>query len=137
MLREYVIQVRTDLISQVLQPGQFSSPERNLTFHIRDRTYDGELLGILMQDARDKKQVMSYLAERGALVKQADSTFLVMTNGHIVRASYTGIVPDTFKNDSEVVLTGTLGPDGFHATGMTAKCPSKYEASTTASGAGL
>ena len=49
------------------------------------------------------------------------------TNGHIVRASYTGIVPDTFKNDSEVVLTGTLGPDGFHATGMTAKCPSKYE----------
>jgi cytochrome c-type biogenesis protein CcmE len=36
-------------------------------------------------------------------------------------------VPDTFKNDSEVVLEGTLGPDGFHATGMTAKCPSKYE----------
>ncbi len=28
---------------------------------------------------------------------------------------------------SEVVLEGTLGPDGFHATGMTAKCPSKYE----------
>ncbi len=85
MLREYVIQVRTDLISQVLQPGQFSSPERDLTFHIRDRTYEGELLGILMQDARDKKQIMSYLAERGVLVKQDDSTFLVMTNGHIVR----------------------------------------------------
>jgi len=41
MLRGYIILVRTDLISQVLQPGQFSSPERNLTFHIRDRTYDG------------------------------------------------------------------------------------------------
>ena len=31
-----------------------------------------------------------------------------------MRASYTGIVPDTFKDDSEVVLTGTLTPDGFH-----------------------
>ena len=53
--------------------------------------------------------------------------FDMHSNGHVVRAYYTGITPDTFKNDSEVVLTGTLGPDGFHATGMTAKCPSKYE----------
>jgi len=44
-----------------------------------------------------------------------------------MRATYTGITPDTFVNDSEVVLTGTLAPDGFHATNMTAKCPSKYE----------
>ena len=65
-----------------------------------------------------------------------DYSFEMHNNGHVVRASYSGIVPDTFKNDSEVVLEGTLGPDGFHATGMTAKCPSKYEAqgatSTTA-----
>ena len=37
-----------------------------------------------------------------------------------MRATYTGITPDTFVNDSEVVLTGTLAPDGFHATSMTA-----------------
>ena len=53
--------------------------------------------------------------------------FDMETNGHVVRAYYTGITPDTFKNDAEVVLTGTLGPDGFQATAMTAKCPSKYE----------
>ena len=56
-----------------------------------------------------------------------DYRFEMHNNGHVVKASYSGIVPDTFKNDSEVVLQGTLGPDGFHATGMTAKCPSKYE----------
>jgi len=54
--------------------------------------------------------------------------FEMHNNGHVVPAFYEGITPDTFKNDSEVVLEGTLGPDGFHATGMTAKCPSKYEA---------
>jgi len=60
--------------------------------------------------------------------------FEMHNNGHVVVASYTGVVPDTFKNDAEVVLQGTLSQDGFHATGMTAKCPSKYE---TQAGAGV
>jgi len=59
-----------------------------------------------------------------------DYIFQVHTNGHIVNASYTGVVPDTFKSDSEVVLKGILSPDGFkvHPNGVMAKCPSKYEA---------
>jgi cytochrome c-type biogenesis protein CcmE len=46
-----------------------------------------------------------------------------------VRATYSGIVPDTFKDDAEVVLKGTLTPDGFKVdpNGVMAKCPSKYE----------
>ena len=54
--------------------------------------------------------------------------FDIQRNGKVLRAYYTGIVPDTFKADSEVVLTGTLDDKGFHATEMTAKCPSKYDA---------
>ena len=57
-----------------------------------------------------------------------DYSFEMHNKGQVVHATYTGIVPDTFKNESEVVLEGELTPDGFHATGMTAKCPSKYEA---------
>src|SRR5689334_17245338 len=30
--------------------------------------------------------------------------FKVQSQGHVVQASYTGIVPDTFKDDAEVVL---------------------------------
>ena len=54
-----------------------------------------------------------------------------------MQASYTGIVPDTFKDDAEVVLKGVLGPDGFkvHPNGVMAKCPSKYEAKVGAAGA--
>ena len=63
--------------------------------------------------------------------------FKVQSNGKIVQAYYTGILPDTFKEDSEVVLKGTLEPDGFHVNpdGVIAKCPSKYEAKS-ASGTG-
>jgi cytochrome c-type biogenesis protein CcmE len=57
-------------------------------------------------------------------------------NDHIVEASYTGIVPDTFKDEAEVVLKGKLSPAGFHTdpNGVTAKCPSKYEAKSAAAG---
>ncbi len=56
--------------------------------------------------------------------------FQVQSNGKIVDATYTGVVPDTFKSDSEVVLKGTLSSKGFSVSpnGVMAKCPSKYEA---------
>jgi cytochrome c-type biogenesis protein CcmE len=52
-----------------------------------------------------------------------------VTAGHVVEASYTGIVPDTFKGEAEVVLRGRLTPTGFHTdpNGVVAKCPSKYQ----------
>ena len=64
--------------------------------------------------------------------------FKVTTGEYEVLASYTGIVPDTFKNGSEVVLEGQLGPEGFHVApnGVMAKCPSKYEAAETPAGSG-
>ena len=55
--------------------------------------------------------------------------FQVESNGETVTATYKGVVPDTFKNDAEVVLKGTLSPEGFAVApdGVMAKCPSKYE----------
>jgi lipopolysaccharide export system permease protein len=52
MLRELAVQVRTDLMAQVIQPWRFTSPEQKLTVHIRDRSPSGELLGLFMHDAR-------------------------------------------------------------------------------------
>lgn len=59
-----------------------------------------------------------------------DYRFKIKTDEYSVVADYTGIVPDTFKDGAEVVLSGRLGPEGFKVdpNGVTAKCPSKYEA---------
>jgi lipopolysaccharide export system permease protein len=84
-LRTFITQVRADLISQVLQPGRFSSPENGLTFHIRDRAPNGDLLGLLVHDERDPKQVMSYLAERGRILSNDDGAYLVMFDGYVQR----------------------------------------------------
>ncbi len=56
--------------------------------------------------------------------------FKVENKGSIVPASYTGVLPDTFKETAEVVLKGRLLEDGnfqVAPNGVMAKCPSKYE----------
>ena len=76
-------------------------------------------------------QIHGYVVA-GSIARKPDTLeyrFDMERNGKTVRAYYTGVVPDTFKNDSEVVLTGRLTEQGFMATEMTAKCPSKYEES--------
>ncbi|CAN0468104.1 unnamed protein product, partial [Phaeothamnion confervicola] len=84
LLRDYVIQVRSDLIGQVIQPGRFSSPEAGLTVHIRERALNGELKGLLMHDTRDAKIITSYLAETGLMIKDGGNPYLLMRNGHVL-----------------------------------------------------
>jgi lipopolysaccharide export system permease protein len=115
LLRSFITQVRTDLISQVLQPGRFSSPDNGLTFHIRDRTLNGDLLGLLVHDERDPKRVMSYLAERGRIITNADGAYLVMFDGDVQTFS-----PDNADQGARIVnfdqymldLSGFNAPDG-------------------------
>lgn len=102
-LREYMVQVRSDLLTQVIQPGRFTSPEAGLMFHIRDRDANGELLGLVMHDTRDKAQSQSYLAEHGTLVKQDGTAYLVMTNGHIIRRTDANGPPQIVAFDKYVV----------------------------------
>ena len=69
---------------------------------------------------------------RDSILRKRDSldyTFKVQNKGSVVDVTYTGIVPDTFKDDAEIVLKGRLSRDGFHVdpNGILAKCPSKYE----------
>jgi cytochrome c-type biogenesis protein CcmE len=92
-----------------------------------------------------KLQLHGYVVP-GSIYRKRDSLeyrFKVQNNparsaeqGGVVEASYTGIVPDTFKDEAEVVLRGSLTPEGFHTdpNGVVAKCPSKYEAKAGTAG---
>jgi cytochrome c-type biogenesis protein CcmE len=77
-------------------------------------------------------QLHGYVVDKSIFVKPdtLEYRFEIQNKGSVVPASYTGIVPDTFKDGSEVVLKGHLGPSGFavDANGVMAKCPSKYVA---------
>ena len=56
------------------------------------------------------------------------------TTGQTVQIFYSGVIPDSFKEDRHVVVEGTFHPDSksFDAGNVLVKCPSKYEGETEA-----
>jgi cytochrome c-type biogenesis protein CcmE len=59
--------------------------------------------------------------------------FVLVENARKLTVNYTGSEPppDTFKDKSLALAIGTYGQDGvFHATGLQAKCASKYAPAT-------
>lgn len=58
-----------------------------------------------------------------------DYMFEIEHEGARLKVHYTDMVPDTFAEGGEVVLTGRLNAAGdtVESSEMSAKCPSKYE----------
>lgn len=85
-------------------------------------------MGGFVQDGTiaQKKGTLEYMFE----VRPVDEMLKYPeAKGKTITVTYTGIVPDTFKDKANVIVEGKLGADGvFHATDLIAKCPSKYEA---------
>ena len=98
--------------------------------------YVDEVMPNATQWYGENLQLHGYV-EDGSILRRPntlDYRFTVKRGDSVVLASYTGVVPDTFKGGAEVVLKGRLAADGFHVepNGVVAKCPSKYEAAPAA-----
>lgn len=75
-------------------------------------------------------KVNGKVVEGSILKQQMDYNFVIHgAQQNQIHVSYHGVVPDTFKDRSDVVVEGTYDPDArvFHATTLLAKCPTKYE----------
>jgi cytochrome c-type biogenesis protein CcmE len=64
----------------------------------------------------------------GTLQRNGTSVRFTITDGHAaVPVSFRGDVPDTLKDGTDAIASGTIGPDGtMHATAVQAKCSSKF-----------
>ena len=83
--RSWFLEVRTDLVTYVVRPGRFINVQKGVTFHIRERQANGELLGVLIDDRRNPKEHVSILAERGEILKNDYGTFLILQGGTVQR----------------------------------------------------
>ncbi len=84
-LRDWGTQVRADILTNIVQPGRFTTIGGALTFHIADRRPNGLLVGIFVDDRRDPNEHATYLAEQGQTLKNDTGTFLVLEKGSIQR----------------------------------------------------
>jgi lipopolysaccharide export system permease protein len=85
-LSQWVTDIRTDLVTRIVQPGRFTPLGGGwLTLHIRDRLPNGQLLGILIDDQRDSKERVTFIAEEGNIVTNDRGTFLLLADGSVQR----------------------------------------------------
>jgi lipopolysaccharide export system permease protein len=96
-LRDWGTKVRTDVVANIVQPGRFITIEAGLTFHLRERRPNGQLVGIFMDDRRDPKEHATFLAEYGEIVENNNNNFMLLYNGSMQRL-------ETGKLDPTIVL---------------------------------
>jgi lipopolysaccharide export system permease protein len=85
MLRDWLTEVRANVVSTIVQPGRFTSIEHGVTIHIRERRANGQLLGIFLDDQRNPAERITVLAEVGELFDSDNGTFLVLQSGFVQR----------------------------------------------------
>ena len=74
--------IRSDHSAVLLQEGQFNTLAPGVTVYVRERSPDGELFGILIHDKSDPEQVVTLMAQRGAMVRTETGPRVVMAKGN-------------------------------------------------------
>ena len=82
--------VQADFISNFAHPGAFSNLQFGFVFHYRERTPDGALRGVFMQDRRDPAHVSTYIAEAGKTFEKDGESFLQLSKGVLLRPQSAG-----------------------------------------------
>jgi lipopolysaccharide export system permease protein len=98
-LGQWVNEIRADLVTRIVQPGRFVPLGSGaLILHIRERLANGQLLGIFIDDQRDPKERVTFLAEQGHIVAN-DRTYLVLADGSVQRQQSGDHDPDIVQFD--------------------------------------
>jgi lipopolysaccharide export system permease protein len=84
-LREQIAKVNADIISNVAIPGKFTTIDRGLTFHVRERGPNGLMIGLFVFDGRNPDNESTYIAERGRITQAENNVYLILDQGVLQR----------------------------------------------------
>ena len=85
MLRDWLTEVRANVVSTIVQPGRFTPIQNGVTIHIRERQRNGLLVGIFLDDQRNPNERITVMSETGELLDNDNGTYLVLQKGLIQR----------------------------------------------------
>jgi lipopolysaccharide export system permease protein len=112
-LNQWVNQIRADLVTHIVQPGRFVPLASGaLTLQIRERLPNGQLLGIFIDDQRDPKERVTFLAEQGDIITRDSGTYLLLADGSVQRQQ-------TGERDPNIVLFDRYAFDLSKLSGTT------------------
>ena len=82
-MRAEVLEVRTDLASQLVQAGEFNTPVRDLTLYASDVDADGRLTDVIIYDARDPDGASMHTAITGEIQRTPAGAALLLLDGSV------------------------------------------------------
>jgi len=85
MLRDWLTDVRANVVTNIVQPGRFTQIENGVTIYIRERRPNGQLAGIFLDDRRNPAERITVTAELGEVIDNDKGTFLVLKSGVLQR----------------------------------------------------
>lgn len=82
LFRELQWELRNSMSHLLLREGAFNELGSNVTVYVRERTQEGQLLGILVHDETDAERPVTLMAQRGALIEVDGSARVIMFKGN-------------------------------------------------------
>ena len=111
-LRNMIMKIRADFLTRVVREGQFTTLDRGLVFHYRERAPGGGLNGIFIQDRRDPEDVRTYIAESGRNHEDGAQNYLTLEKGSLQRQNRSGRDPIMVVFKSYEVDLAQFGSEG-------------------------
>lgn len=103
LLRQWIAEVRANLVNNIVQPGRFLTIENGVTMHIRARQSNGQLAGVFLDDRRNPAERNTILADLGDVLQNESGTFLLLRSGTIHRYETEPREPNVVTFDSYAI----------------------------------
>jgi lipopolysaccharide export system permease protein len=115
-LRDMLTKIRADVVTKFLQEGRFTSLDKGITFHYREKAAGGAMLGVMIYDGREPTKPTTYLAERGQIVENEGATYFVLEKGSVHRQNDTSNQNTIVAYDRYAIDLDQFGADGSGTT---------------------
>jgi lipopolysaccharide export system permease protein len=80
-MRAELMRIRTDLVTTLVQEGQFSQPAKGLTVYVRQVKPHGQLVNLFVNQEKDGGQTTTYTAKDGEIGERNGAPVLIMRHG--------------------------------------------------------
>ncbi|WP_100367994.1 LPS export ABC transporter permease LptF [Yoonia maricola] len=107
-LAERQAEIAQNITTRLLTEGQFLEPVKGITFYIREITPGGELQDIFLSDSRSESEQLTYTASKAFLVRDNDTTQLVMLDGMV----------QTLRTENQRLFTTTFDDFAYNISNL-------------------
>ncbi len=109
-MRQELLKVRTDIASQMVRPGEFATPTKDLTVYTREMLPNGRMADVLIRDSRGEV-VSTYTAKQGYITRSNDNARLTLEDGIIQQIEGDGSFSPITFNSYQIDLSEIMAFD--------------------------